>query len=428
MLARIGRQEGSRLASSVGGARPAAGEGGETPASGQGGAEPPAGSGQTLGFVVATVGYLAVTTAESLLAPVVPVVRDELGIDIGTAGLAFALLTLAIAGGNLAGGLLLARRGARQGVVAGLAVTTAGTLATAASGGRLAFLLSQVLVGLGSGVFFASGLYSVGVLAGTRRRGFAMGLFGVAFSGGLAGAALLAALADVHGWRLSYGLVAALAAAAGIACALARLPSTPAGGGLPGLRTALRRLLRRPLLVAGVGAISQYGTVGFLPTFAVLAWGMSPASAALALTAARLLSVPAKLVSGNATDQAGSLRIARRLGIALVALGLWWTLAPGPAWTLWAAVVFAALVSGLGPVANVLALDSFGGEGMLLGAFRSAQIAVGSAASAAIGGASSLLGLRPVLVVCALVPLAMVPAGFRLREWRRARAGGGAAS
>jgi predicted MFS family arabinose efflux permease len=411
------------LASSVGGSWPAAGEGGEAPTSGQGDSGPPARSGQTLGFVVATVGYLAVTTAESLLAPVVPVVRDELGIDLGTAGLAFAVLTLAIAIGNLAGGLLLARRGAKHGVVAGLAVTTAGTLATAASGGRMAFLLSQVLIGLGSGVFFASGLYSVGVLAGTRRRGFAMGLFGVAFSGGLAGAALLAALADAHGWRLSYALVAALAAAAGTACALVGLPSAPAGGALPGVRSALRRLLRPPLLVAGVSAISQYGTVGFLPTFAVLVWGMSPASAALALTAARLLSVPAKLVSGNATDQAGSLRIARRLGIVLGVLGIWWTLAPGPAWTLWAAVVFAALVSGLGPVANVLALDSFGGEGMLLGAFRSAQIAVGSAASAAIGGASALLGLRPVLVVSALVPLAMVPIGLRLRDWRCARAG-----
>jgi hypothetical protein len=65
---------------------------------------------------------------------------------------------------------------------------------------------------------------------------------------------------------------------------------------------------------------------------------------------------------------------------------------------------------------------------MLLGAFRSAQIAVGSAASAAIGGASSLLGLRPVLVACALVPLAMVPLGVRLRDRRRARAGGGATS
>jgi hypothetical protein len=46
---------------------------------------------------------------------------------------------------------------------------------------------------------------------------------------------------------------------------------------------------------------------------------------------------------------------------------------------------------------------------MLLGAFRSAQIAAGAAAGAAIGGASSLLGLRPTLVVAVLVPLLLVP-------------------
>jgi hypothetical protein len=74
------------LASSVEGGRPAAGEGGGAPR-----------SGQALGFTVATAGYLSVTTNESLLAPVVPVVRDELGISIGTTGLALGLLSLAIA-------------------------------------------------------------------------------------------------------------------------------------------------------------------------------------------------------------------------------------------------------------------------------------------------------------------------------------------
>jgi len=66
----------------------------------------------------------------------------------------------------------------------------------------------------------------------------------------------------------------------------------------------------------------------------------------------------------------------------------------------------------------VLAFDSFGAEGMLLGAFRSAQIGLGAATSAAIGGASSLVGLRPTLVVAALVPLLLVSLGVRLRRPR----------
>jgi predicted MFS family arabinose efflux permease len=401
------------LASSVGGGRPAAGEGDQAPR-----------SGQALGFMVATAGYLSVTTNESLLAPVVPVVRGELGISVGTTGLALGLLSLAIAAGNLVGGLLLARWGAKRGIVAGVAISAAGALATALSHGRLEFLLAQVLVGLGSGIFFAPGLQAIGVLGGTRRRGLAMGLFGVAFSGGLALAALLAALADAWGWRPAYGLIAGLAAVVACACAVTRLPSAPAGGGMPRPLDALRRLLRRPLLVGGVASASQYGTVSFLPTFAVAVWGMSPAGAALALTAARLLSVPAKLVSGNATDAAGTFRIARRLGLVLAVLGVCWTVLPGPGPALWAAVVFAALISGLGPVANVLAFDSYGGEGMLLGAFRSVQIGFGAATSAAIGGASVVFGLRPTMAVAALLPVVLLPIGMRAWRERRARAAG----
>jgi predicted MFS family arabinose efflux permease len=369
-----------------------------------------------LGFATATVGYLAVTTGESLLAPLLPLLREELGLDLRGAGLALGLVSAAIAVGNLAGGALLARRGVRQGTVAGLAVAAAGGLVTAASQGPASFLAGQALLGLGSGVFFAAGLRAVGVLGGSRR-GLAMGLFGVAFSGGLALAALLAALAGVWGWRTSFVAVAALALATALAAALVRWPGPPAptAAGRPsGPVEVLRRLLASPLLVGGVAAASQYGTVGFLPSFAVTAWGLSPAAAALLLAAARLLSVPAKLVSGNAADQAGSYRIARRLGLLLAGLGVCWTLLPVPVAPL-AAVVFAAFVSGLGPVANVLAFERYGASGMLLGAFRSAQIGLAAVAGAGIGALSAAFGLRPVLAVSALLPLVLVPLGRRRR-------------
>ncbi|HEX5878627.1 MAG TPA: MFS transporter [Actinomycetota bacterium] len=371
-------------------------------------------AGPALGFATATVGYLAVTTGESLLAPLLPLLREELGLDLRGAGLALGLVSAAIAVGNLGGGALLARRGTRQGTVAGLAVAAAGGLVAATSQGPPSFLLGQALLGLGSGVFFAAGLRAVGVLGGSRR-GLAMGVFGVAFSGGLALAALLAALAGVWGWRTSFVAVAVLALATALAAAVAPLPGAPApttAGDASGPGEVLRRLLASPLLVGGVAAASQYGTVAFLPSFAVTAWGLSPATAALLLAAARLLSVPAKLVSGNAADQAGSYRIARRLGLLLAMLGACWTLLPAPVAPL-AAVAFAAFVSGLGPVANVLAFERYGGSGMLLGAFRSAQIGLAAAAGAGIGAASAAFGLRPVLAVSALLPLLLLPLGRR---------------
>jgi predicted MFS family arabinose efflux permease len=74
-------------------------------------------------------------------------------------------------------------------------------------------------------------------------------------------------------------------------------------------------------------------------------------------------------------------------------------------------VAFVAFISGLAPVANVLALESFEEHAELLGAFRSAQIGLGAAASALLGAGVSAFGLRPSLIVAAVV----VPATLLLR-------------
>jgi predicted MFS family arabinose efflux permease len=364
-----------------------------------------------VGFAAVTCGYLAATTGESLLAPVFPQLGRDIGVGAGAAGLAFALLAAAIAAGGLAGGVVLARRGPRVGVLLGLLLVAAGAVGSAVSHEPAEFLVAQVALGAGSGVFFASGLRSSALLAGERRRGLAMAVFGVAFSGGLALAGALAALGTVWGWRASFLAAAALAAAAATTLLAVRIPPAPPRPAAA-TRPRFRAALAVPLRVGGVGAASQYGTVAFVPLFAVHVWGLSPATAALVLTVSRIASVPAKLVSGNASDGLGAVRIARRLGIALALLGAWWTIMPGAPAAAWAAVAFAALVSGLGPVANVLALESFEEHAELLGAFRSAQIGIGAAASALIGVGASLVGLRVSLIVAAaLVPATLAALG-----------------
>lgn len=371
------------------------------------------------GFAVVTGGYLAVTTAESLLAPIFPLLGRALGLGAAIAGVAFAILAAAIAVGGVGGGIMLARFGPRIGIVSGLLLVAAGASASAVANGAPSLISAQIVLGGGSGLFFASGLHSAAALAGGRRRGLAIGIFGVAFSAGLAFAGVLAALGTAWGWRTSFLVAAALATATAAGALLVRLPATPrlsrrervdqrANRPIP-LRTALAV----PLRVGGVAAASQYGTVAFLPLFAVHAWGMTPATAALVVTAARVGAVPTKLVFGNAADGSGALRTAGRLGLPLALLGAWWTLAPGPITAAWAAVLFAALMSGLGPLANVLALEGVGERSELLGVFRSVQIGFGAAASALLGAGAALVGLRAVLVVAAVVlPMLLLP-------WRR---------
>jgi MFS family permease len=364
--------------------------------------------GRWLAIGAINLAYLVVTIAESLLAPLLPVVAADLGFDMRHAGLAFALLTGSIAVGTFGGGYVLARRGARAGALGGAAVVAAGTVLVASSVGPAPFLAGHALIGLGTGLFFPSGMNAIGVLSGPGRRGLAMGVFGVAFSAGLTVAALLAAVGAQYGWRVAFWVTAGLAGASFLVTLVAPLP--PLRTGPPGgARKRLRDALGVPVMVGGVGAWSQYGTVAFLPAFAVTAWGLSPAAAALMLAAGRVLSVPAKLIAGTATDRYGGRATVYGVGVVLVVTGLWWTLVPGPWPALWAAIVFAAAVSAVFPVANVLAFESFGDRGPLLGTYRAVQLSVGAAGGAAIGFGSAATGMRPTLVVAVLMAALLVP-------------------
>ena len=364
---------------------------------------------ERVGFAAVTTGYLAATTAEWVLAPLFPLLAVELGLGSGDAGVMFAVLSGSVAVGGLAGGFAIGRLGPRAGVAVALVVVAVGAVLSAASRSEAALLLGQAVLGFGSGAFFAPGLRSAAELDGARR-GLAIGIFGVAFSGGVALAGLLAALGAVWGWRATFIAAAALAVVVAAGCAVARLPTVlPASAAgtsfRPGAAVA-------PVAVGGAAAALQYGAVSFLPLFAVYAWDVSPGTAALVITVSRLLSVPAKLVSGNAADREGSVRLARRLGLGLAALGACWTLAPWPAFAIVAAVAFGAFVAALGPVANVLALDAFEGRAQLLGAFRSVQIGFGSATSALIGAGAAVFGLRPALAVVAVaIPGALLVLG-----------------
>ena len=70
------------------------------------------------------------------------------------------------------------------------------------------------------------------------------------------------------------------------------------------------------------------------------------------------------------------------------------------------AALFAGTVSSIFPVANVLAVERFGNNGLALGAYRSVQIGIGALAGVIIG--NSPIGLRWTVFVCVLVPLSLV--------------------
>ena len=365
-------------------------------------------------FLLVCLAYLAATTGEAVLAPIYPVAADDLSLDLTSAGYAFAVLAGAIAVFNVIGGLLLRRFPTTTILSAALAATSLGGLVAATASGSGQFLAAQVLLGTGAGLLYPGAVMSIGTFAGRRRRGFAMGLFGVFFSGGLVLAAGLSALGTQLDWRWAFGLASILAAVAAVAVLF--ITDAPRAATTGPVFAGLTAVLGAPTIVGVIGGISQYATVSFLPVFAVDVWGVSHVAAAAVLAAGRVLSVPAKLVSGHAADRHGPGRTARGIGVVLAVAGLGWALSPWVWLAIVAAIVFAAEVSALFPLANLLAYERVGSHGPALGAFRSLQLFAGAAAGLGVGAAADTAGLRPTVAVVSVLPLALV--GLGASHWR----------
>lgn len=357
-------------------------------------------------FTLICVAYLATTTGESLLAPIYPVAAPDLGLDLAGAGAAFAVLAFSIAVANLVSGLLLRWLPANRVIVLALVASTLGGAAGATASAPWQFLGAQVLLGGGAGLLYPAAIMSIGTFAGPRRRGFAMGVFGVFFSGGLTLAAGLAALGTRLDWRVSFAIGAGLAVVAAVGVwPIAGAPRSDLGGSL---FAGLRDVLGVPTAVGVVGGISQYATVSFFPVFAVTVWGVSDARAAAFLAIGRVLSIPAKLVSGSLADRHGPVTAARLTGVALGGCGLLWAVLPWMPAAAAGGIAFTAGVSGLFPLANVLAFERVGRSGGALGAFRSLQLAAGAVAGFVLGAAADVAGLRPTVAVVTLLPLALI--------------------
>ena len=356
-------------------------------------------------FAVLCGAYFVTTTGEQMLSPLFPTVADDLGLSVTQGGIAFAVLTGSIAVTNLLGGAGLRRHApitlVRLAAVAGLA----GSVVNALSHDYATLLAGQALLGVAAGLFFPAGLQGVGLAAGPSRRGFAMGIYGVAFSLGLTAAAALGAIGAGVGWRTPFWIAGALFVAAGVTTIWTDLGPRDTSGDE---KVPWRQVLSLPTYVGIVLAVLQYGAIPFLTTYAVDHWGISAAAAATVLIVGRLISIVAKVLGGASADRIGAKASARRTAVVLAATGLAWVLLPGNIATYAIAAVFAGTVSSLGPVANILAVERFGQNGIALGMYRSLQIALGAAASAVVGVAAGIVGLRPTLAVAALVPLTLI--------------------
>ena len=246
-------------------------------------------------FAFVCLAYLVATTGEQLLSPLFPTAAADLGLGVGQGGIVFGVLTGSIAVFNLVGGVLLRRMSPGTMIRASAAlIGVAGSVTTATTHsfvhahrrpGGARRQRRPVLPGRPAGGRAAR--------PGPRSKGFAMGIYGVAFSGGLTLAAVLGAVGSSHDWR-----IAVLGRGRpGRACCRSAAPDMPGPKPIRGSHSGSRsaRSWRCRPRSARVLAVCQYGAIPFLTTFAVDRWGLSAASAATVLIVGRVISIVAKV-------------------------------------------------------------------------------------------------------------------------------------
>lgn len=357
-------------------------------------------------LLTVTLTYVAVTVGESILAPLLPVAAGDLSISTVQASRILGVLSVGAAIGNLVGGVIFERIGSKSSSMAGVALTTVGATTATLSTGLGAFVTAQAMMGLGAGVFFAGGIYSVSRLADPSRRGSALANYGIAFSLGMAAAVGLAAMAGSGDlWRRVFGVAAGLGVVSLATLWFAHLPPPPRIG--ESERGGLG-VLTVPVAVGAIAAVAQFGLVVFIPIIAVESWAVTASVGATILLVGRILSIPGKAVAGRLVDRLGALSAARVVGLVLFGSGLSWLLLPWTPVAMTAATVFTAAAGAMFPVANVVAADRFGGRGRLLGTFRSLQMATAAVSVWLVGVTASHLGLETALLLGVMSLLAIM--------------------
>jgi predicted MFS family arabinose efflux permease len=348
--------------------------------------------------------YLLAAVAETLISPLFPLMRSDLGLDVTDQASLLTALTISIGVFNLVGGALGYRSGDRRIVrVAALALTV-GAFVSGSAHSYLALLVGQIVIGAGSGLFFGPGLASIGRMY-TTSKGRAIASYGLAYSFGLSLAAFSAS-AGQAAWRWTFWVTGG---AAFILAVFAPRLVEARESHIPPLVASLRSycsspLYRMALVTGAVAGTSSYVINGFTPTL------FDDRGATLGIVTAligigRLASAGGKYLSGWLFDRIGGPQAARLIMVAITALGLAEVVPPYQIGALFI-IPFVCATAMLFPVSNALsavALPERSSWGM--GVYRAALVIASAVVSGMVTVLLHFFTLGAVMVAALAVPL-----------------------
>ncbi len=297
-----------------------------------------------------TFGIAMLVSSEFLPAGVLPGLAADLGITEGTAGLAVAATAVAgfLTAPTIA--VVLPRTDRRAVLVALLAIGAVANLIVAVAPVFAVLLVGRLLLGVAVAGYwafaFAAGIRAVRGRAATVSTTLALGV-SVAT---IAGVPLGSLLGDQLGWRVVFGLAAALTAvsAAGVWFAMPSVPAQP-GAGLAMLRQALTH--RRLMLGITFLFVAVLGNFAAYPFIRLAIERVDAAMVALLLLLWGLGGLAGNLAAGSLSRR---LRLATTLGPALFGVALATLAGASSLWVVVPAVVLWGFGMNMVPVATQL--------------------------------------------------------------------------
>ena len=236
--------------------------------------------------------------------PLLPHFADTFSLSKFQAGLLLGAYGAGALLGGIPGGLLVGRIGPKRGVLAGLTVLSAASLAFGFAGGPVALGLARFTQGLSSATTWAGALAWVAVSVRRDRRGEALGsVFGLAVLGFVVGP-LFGGIAALVGIRASFVAIAVVAA--GLAACLLPVEPTARETQAPG---AIRRALRDRAFLGGLWLNTLpalfFGVLDVLVPLRFDAAGHGALAIAVVFVVAGLVEVAINPVVGRMSDRYG---------------------------------------------------------------------------------------------------------------------------
>lgn len=280
----------------------------------------------TVALILFGVLFLGVSDTQ-LVAPLLPLIAQDLGTTPGHAGIIVTTYSLAAAGFALFVGPLSDRAGRKKVLVSGLALFTVASFSTYHVSSFNALVILRAITGLAAGTLSTSALSFAGDYYPYEQRGRAMGVLSmgyfVAFVIGVPAGALAA---SKWGWQWVFGCLSA-AALVMFVVTLVRLPQDRKRERHNRVRGHFTSHFVKRDRLAGMAAafLTSGGIVGFLTYVGAwlrTAFGMEVDRIGLLFMVSGLAAVAASPISGWLADRAGKRNVIIWANVVLAALFL----------------------------------------------------------------------------------------------------------